>query len=72
MRNRDNRTGRYASAPVAWGPHGIRNEGDELVGQVWATPYGWFAGPLGSQVQTIPCVDRADAEATVTRLGRAP
>lgn len=67
--DRDSRTGRYESAPIEHGPAGVRNEAGDLIGQVWSTPYGWFAGPLNSQITTIPCVDRADAIATVRRLG---
>ncbi|KKN84493.1 hypothetical protein LCGC14_0289550 [marine sediment metagenome] len=66
----DSRTGRFqADAPVERGSHGIRNSEGRIIGQVWSTPYGWFAGPLNSQIQTIPCVDRADAIRTVERLG---
>lgn len=66
---RDSRTGQFrAATPIEHGPAGIRNEQGELIGQVWSTPYGWFAAPRDSEITTIPCVDRADAIATVRRL----
>ena len=67
---RDDRTGQFQkAAPIEHGPQAIRNDVGNIIGDVWATPYGWFAGPLNSQIQTIPCVDKADAIATVHRLG---
>ena len=66
----DSRTGRYTAAqPVDFGPHGIRNDAGELIGQIWSTPHGWFAAPRDSQITTIPCDTRAEATATVKRLG---
>lgn len=66
---RDSRTGKYTGAVIEWGPDGVRNENGRLVGQIWSTPYSWFAGPHGSQIQAIPCDSREDATDTVLRLG---
>ena len=57
------------SEVIEHGPQAIRDDEDHIIGDIWATPYGWFAGPLNSQIQSIPCADKADAIATVKQLG---
>ncbi len=43
-----------------------------IIGKYWATPHGWFCDPNRSQIQTIPCVSREDAIATIRKHGSHP
>ena len=49
----------------------VGNSDGDCLGEVYHTPYGWFANPYGSQIQTIPCDSLREAFETVRRFGVA-
>ena len=51
------------------GKQGHVNDDGQYIGASWETPYGWFADPLGCEIQAIPCGSLTDAIDTIKRLG---
>ena len=48
----------------------VVNDEGKVVGHVWRGSQSWIAGPLGSQIQNIPCDSIIGAAKTVKQLGR--
>lgn len=48
----------------------VVNDDGKVVGYVWRGSSCWVGGPIGSQIQNIPCDSIIEAAKIVKRLGR--